>query len=126
MHFGDRGGDRGNDRDSGRQMFGEKRLYEAVCDTCGNNCEVPFRPTGEKPVYCRQCFVKPEGRTNTFAATKPSEDYKDHFRMINKKLDTLLALLSPAVPAKVAFDEPVAKSNKPEKEAKKKTKRRGL
>ncbi len=115
MRFGDKGGD----RDSGRQMFGEKRLYEAVCDTCGNSCEVPFRPTGEKPIYCRQCFVKPEGRTNTFAAPKPSEDYKDHFRMINKKLDTLLALLSPVATQKVAFAEPTVEIHGPEKEAKK-------
>lgn len=107
------------DRDSGRQMFDEKRLYEAVCDTCGNNCEVPFRPTGEKPIYCRQCFVKPEGRTQTFSTQKPSEDYKDHFRMINKKLDTLLALLSPAVPAKMAFDEPMIEIKQSEKKVKK-------
>ena len=91
------------DRDSGRPAFGEKRLYEAVCDTCGNNCEVPFRPTGEKPVYCRQCFVKPDGRGASASAPRSTEDYKDHFRMINKKLDAILKVLSP-VPA--VLDKP--------------------
>lgn len=32
--------------------------YKAVCSNCGQNCEVPFRPTGEKPVYCNNCFGK--------------------------------------------------------------------
>ena len=32
-------------------------MHEAVCNKCGKRCEVPFRPTGEKPVYCRDCFA---------------------------------------------------------------------
>lgn len=32
------------------------RMYEAVCSDCGKRCEVPFRPTGDKPIYCSQCF----------------------------------------------------------------------
>lgn len=32
--------------------------YKAVCKNCGQNCEVPFRPTGERPVYCNNCFGK--------------------------------------------------------------------
>ena len=112
QRFGDRGGDRGGDRDSGRQMFGEKPLYKAVCDTCGNSCEVPFRPTGEKPIYCRQCFVKPVGKGNYASAPRATEDYKEHFRMINKKLDTILKALSlspsvemKAVPKEQEFTE---------------------
>lgn len=31
-------------------------MHQAVCSDCGNNCEVPFRPTGDKPVYCSDCF----------------------------------------------------------------------
>ena len=36
----------------------EKRMYQATCGDCGKSCEVPFRPTGERPVYCRDCFSK--------------------------------------------------------------------
>jgi CxxC-x17-CxxC domain-containing protein len=31
-------------------------MHQATCATCGKSCEVPFRPTGERPVYCRDCF----------------------------------------------------------------------
>jgi len=31
-------------------------MYRAVCSQCGQGCEVPFRPTGDKPVYCNNCF----------------------------------------------------------------------
>ncbi|MBF0254726.1 MAG: hypothetical protein HQL11_06365, partial [Candidatus Omnitrophica bacterium] len=31
--------------------------YEAVCSACGKLCEVPFQPTGERPVYCKVCFA---------------------------------------------------------------------
>jgi CxxC-x17-CxxC domain-containing protein len=33
-------------------------MYDAVCADCGNACKVPFNPTGEKPVYCSDCFDK--------------------------------------------------------------------
>ena len=39
------------------------KTYEAVCEKCGDKCEVPFKPNGSKPVYCSKCFVKPEGRS---------------------------------------------------------------
>lgn len=54
--FGNKfGGPRGGDR-----PFGRPELFPATCSSCGKPCEVPFRPTGEKPVYCRDCFGKQE------------------------------------------------------------------
>jgi CxxC-x17-CxxC domain-containing protein len=47
---GAKSGGYGADRD--RQMF------KAVCAGCGKPCEVPFRPTGDKPVFCSDCFSK--------------------------------------------------------------------
>lgn len=32
-------------------------MYAAVCSTCGNPCQVPFLPSSDKPVYCRDCFA---------------------------------------------------------------------
>lgn len=32
-------------------------MHAATCESCKKACEVPFRPTGEKPVYCRDCFA---------------------------------------------------------------------
>ncbi len=32
--------------------------YSAVCATCGAETTVPFEPTEERPVYCRECYAK--------------------------------------------------------------------
>lgn len=32
-------------------------MHKAVCADCGKNCEVPFRPSGDRPVYCKNCFT---------------------------------------------------------------------
>lgn len=36
----------------------EKVLHKAVCADCHKDCEIPFKPTGERPVYCKECFSK--------------------------------------------------------------------
>jgi CxxC-x17-CxxC domain-containing protein len=56
---GGRGGFGGGGRD-----FGPKEMFPAVCDNCGKDCEVPFKPTGNKPIYCSDCFEKMGGRDN--------------------------------------------------------------
>ncbi len=39
--------------------FGAPReRHKAVCADCKNECEVPFKPSGDRPVYCRDCFSK--------------------------------------------------------------------
>jgi ATP-dependent RNA helicase DeaD len=32
--------------------------HKAVCTDCGNECEVPFKPDPNRPVYCRECWTK--------------------------------------------------------------------
>ena len=39
-----------------RQRRDERPMYEAVCAECGAKTTVPFQPTGERPVYCSDCF----------------------------------------------------------------------
>ena len=34
----------------------QREMFDAVCAGCGVNTQVPFQPTGSKPVYCRDCF----------------------------------------------------------------------
>lgn len=42
---------KGNDnRQSNREM------HPATCSSCGKRTQVPFRPSGDKPVYCNDCF----------------------------------------------------------------------
>ena len=40
----------------GSDRGGPVTMHHAVCSTCGKDCEVPFRPTGDKPIYCNDCF----------------------------------------------------------------------
>ena len=35
-----------------------RQMYPAVCAECGKDCEVPFEPRGDKPVYCSGCYSK--------------------------------------------------------------------
>ena len=108
---GDRGGrggrSFGGDRSFGRDR-GPRTMHDAICSKCGANCQVPFEPTGEKPVYCRDCF-QPEERNDrggfrpqrsfgerTFDR-KPREESRVNFQdmenklnEINNKLDAIL------------------------------------
>jgi CxxC-x17-CxxC domain-containing protein len=35
---------------------GAREMHSATCASCGKSCQVPFQPSGEKPVYCSDCF----------------------------------------------------------------------
>ncbi|TSC58022.1 MAG: hypothetical protein Greene041679_192 [Parcubacteria group bacterium Greene0416_79] len=49
---------RGEDRGERAGGFeGTRReMFKATCAECGKPCEVPFRPSGDRPVYCKDCF----------------------------------------------------------------------
>ena len=47
-----------NDRGSRRFDSRPREMHKAVCAECKKECEVPFKPTADKPVYCRECFMK--------------------------------------------------------------------
>ena len=48
-----------------RQRTGSERpqreMFTAICSNCGVETKVPFRPSGDKPVYCRDCYQKMKG-----------------------------------------------------------------
>ena len=33
-----------------------RESHEVVCAECGTTTTVPFKPTEDRPVYCRDCF----------------------------------------------------------------------
>lgn len=39
------------------QRGGPKQMHDAVCSDCGADCQVPFEPSGDRPVLCRDCFA---------------------------------------------------------------------
>lgn len=86
----------------------ERQMFEAVCDNCGNSCKVPFQPSGDKPIYCSNCFGEKKG-----AGSKEN----GQFEALNQKLDKILQLLE-AKPQKevIAAEEiKVTKKKSPKK-----------
>lgn len=37
---------------------GPREMHKVTCAECGEETEVPFKPDGSRPVYCRECFQK--------------------------------------------------------------------
>lgn len=76
-------------------------MHQAECNACHKMCEVPFKPNGKKPVYCRDCFRESEGSSSAPArsasVSAPAEsgygDLKKQFSVLNTKLDRLTAAI---------------------------------
>ena len=46
----------------GQRRFSEPReMHKITCAECGKEAEVPFKPSGDRPVYCKECFLKKKG-----------------------------------------------------------------
>ena len=92
-------------RGGGRGFGGERRfeMHDAICSNCGKECKVPFRPTGDKPVLCSDCFRQKENGSNSsrsFDRDKPRQSSQsqagvspEQFKQINTKLDRILKVL---------------------------------
>ncbi len=39
-----------------KKNISKKKQYKTVCDTCGVEIEIPFKPDGERPIFCRDCL----------------------------------------------------------------------
>ena len=35
-----------------------RQLYDVKCSKCGKQTQVPFKPSGDRPVYCRDCYMQ--------------------------------------------------------------------
>ena len=84
-------------RDSNRGYGRDKpevQMTKVICTSCQSECEVPFKPTSSKPVYCRACFAQqgkgiPGGRSNSNTNSISSRD----FDIINEKLNKIMKAL---------------------------------
>ena len=92
-------------------------MFDAVCDECGKDCKVPFRPSGDKPIFCSECFEKKGGRDSNRSDRRPTRrggfsgrdsgrpsqsnisdrsmsQFVEKIDILNTKLDTIIDLLS--------------------------------
>jgi CxxC-x17-CxxC domain-containing protein len=126
---GGRGGDFG-----GKPKFGggkskgkPSETFKAECSKCQKACTLPFRPNGEKPVFCSDCFAKngpssrdgdrSGGRDSRSDYSKPPRDQrparhdrpqvpvnydlieiKQKLATIEARLNRVLDLINPAIP----------------------------
>ncbi len=40
-----------------------KPMYQVICADCKKECSIPFKPSGERPVYCKDCFSRRKSGT---------------------------------------------------------------
>lgn len=61
----DTGGGRAGGFDSGPRGYGgggggggggNRPMFKTTCSACGTETQVPFQPSGDRPVFCRNCY----------------------------------------------------------------------
>ncbi|MBL7131986.1 MAG: hypothetical protein ISS45_11420 [Candidatus Omnitrophica bacterium] len=56
-----------------------ERIYtRVICADCKKECEIPFKPSGDRPVYCKECFSKRK-KGNLFNANRDNRREEKHF-----------------------------------------------
>ena len=43
-------------RDRRRRDDTPREMHDITCSECGTETQVPFKPDGERPVYCKDCY----------------------------------------------------------------------
>jgi len=81
-------------------------MFKTVCSKCGKECEVPFRPSGDRPVFCSECFQNSRGQNNSrnfqdrglkSSFREPVENRSQNNEQlgeINRKLDKIMEILT--------------------------------
>ncbi len=78
-----------------RPSRGRLELFDATCAKCGADCQLPFKPVGNRPVYCRDCFGKNDSyesneRPSYNSRSSPSGNSSGQLDEINRKLDRIM------------------------------------
>lgn len=100
------GGDRQRGRFGGRaegrfERYAERsnrqppEMHKVICDKCGKECTVPFKPTSSKPVYCSDCFRKKDDSfTKVDTESKAISNLSaEDIAKIHQKLDKIMQAL---------------------------------
>jgi len=53
----------------------ERTYTRVICADCSKECEIPFKPSGDRPVYCKECFSnrKKENSFKVNRSNRPEE-----------------------------------------------------
>jgi len=60
-------------------------MHTVTCSDCGDECQIPFEPKFNRPVYCSECFAKnkPQKSRNKHSRDEP-RTREDNFRSKSK------------------------------------------
>ncbi len=108
------GGNRRND-DRRSQNPQDRPMYDAICDNCGNRCQIPFQPRQGREVFCSHCFEQKE-KGNQRSDERPRNNVS--LDEVNAKLDKILSLLSTSSKEEVSVEPIKLESTKKVKKAK--------
>lgn len=148
---GGRGGFGGGGFGGGRgRDDGPRQMHKAICSDCGERCEVPFKPSGDKPVLCSDCFKgsdrrddrggdrggfgdrerRPERRDDSFPAKPKTNEMAERVEALklkmdemNVKMERILKMITPVASKEVQEEVAVKEKAKTEKKAAKKEKK---
>lgn len=70
------GGNAGPRKSYDKGFNGPSESFKATCSKCHKSCEVPFRPNGKKPVFCKDCFVRDDSRDSRDARPSYGNSYE--------------------------------------------------
>ena len=81
-----------------RDSRGPVQKFDATCSKCGKACQVPFKPTSTKPVYCSDCFrqsgnARDSPRGMPQGGMPSSGVSQEQIKQIHAKLDKILNIL---------------------------------
>jgi CxxC-x17-CxxC domain-containing protein len=65
------GGGRGGGFQRRRFDDGPREMHKATCTECKKECEVPFKPTEGKPVFCKECYFKKKNAEDGGSGFRP-------------------------------------------------------
>ena len=77
-------------RSSGRGRQ-DIEMTRVTCSSCGKECEVPFKPTSNKPVFCSDCFSKNGGKSRS--GSRSGGLSNADLDIINEKLNKIMKAL---------------------------------
>jgi len=46
--------------------YGPREMTTVTCSNCGKDAEVPFKPRGDRPVYCSDCFAQQRATRSSY------------------------------------------------------------
>ena len=109
MGYGFREGSGGGRRFGGGEHRGggggfrrfPREMHKIKCSECGKDSEVPFKPRGDLPVYCRDCFMKKKG----IEPGKPFGENKEESNQVAKDAEQAEAAAAPKNAEKVEDSE---------------------